>query len=201
MVFKMAMFKTFEEGVEVNGQTINSVSDAFSSLKFMVDKYFTQAGLPKSNEIDPNGWYSQQKWLNAFRHISEKVGSMTMLNIGKKIPENAQFPPEINNIVAGLHSIDVAYHMNHRNSRGQVLFDNGQIHEGIGHYEVKSVEGDPNKGQATLVCENPYHCDFDKGIITTMALKFNNGAKVLHDDSQGCRKSGHSSCHYKVEWS
>jgi hypothetical protein len=42
--------------------------------------------------------------------------------IGKSIPENAQFPPEINSIEAGLQAIDVAYHMNHRID-GKPLFD------------------------------------------------------------------------------
>ena len=195
------MFKVFEEGMEVNGQTINSVSDAFSSLKFMVDKYFTAAGLPKSTDIDYDGWYSQQSWLDAFKHISENVGPLTMLNIGKKIPENAQFPPEVDSIEKGLSAINVAYHMNHRNKSGQVLFNpnNGTMLGGIGYYNVIAVDS-ANKS-AVLKCENPYHCDFDKGIITTMARKFEVGARIRHDDTKGCRKVGSEACHYTVEWS
>lgn len=193
----MTMFKVFEENMQVNGQTINSVSDALTSVKFIVDIYFQQVGLPKANEIQPDVWYPQQKWLDAFKIISEKVGSNTLFNIGRKIPENAEFPPEIDSIEKGLASIDVAYHMNHKNAQGQVLFDNGTIYEGIGHYEYQK-QSDSNK--AVIKCENPYHCDFDKGIITTMAQKFNKNARVIHDNSKDCRKKGKNACYYIVEW-
>ena len=162
----MVMFHEFEQGMLVNGQTINSVVEAFNTIKFVVDKYFSQAGLPKASEIDFNSWYPQQKWLDAFKIINERVGPNTMTNIGKKIPENAQFPPEINDIEKGLASIDVAYHMNHKNARGQVLFDQGKMYEVIGQYFYTKV---PNTNKAIIRCENPYPCDFDKGIITTMA--------------------------------
>lgn len=193
----MVMFQSFEKGMQVNGQTINSVSQAVSTFNYIADKYFEEAGLPKTADIDPEGWYLQQAWLDAFKLISEKVGSSTMFRIGKMIPENAQFPPEIDNIEKGLASIDVAYHMNHKNAKGQVLFDGDKMYEGIGHYYFTKHE---NKNKVTIKCENPYHCDFDKGIITTMAMKFNITAKIIHDDSKGCRKNGDPACYYDIEW-
>jgi hypothetical protein len=192
----MVMFKVFEQGMNVNGQTINSIAEAFSSVKFIVDSYFRQTGLPKNSEIKDTEWYSQQAYLDAFKLIAERVGTTTMFTIGKKIPENAQFPPDINNIEKALASIDIAYHMNHKNASGQVLFNNGTMLEGIGHYDYTKLPGN----KAEIKCENPYHCDFDKGIITTMATRFNQNAKIKHDDSKGCRKTGSSSCHFIVEW-
>lgn len=192
----MVIFQAFEKDMQVNGQTINSVSEAVSSFNYIADKYFVDAGLPKTADIKLEGWYSQQAWLNAFKSISEKVGSSTMFRIGKMIPENAQFPPEIDNIEKGLASIDVAYHMNHKNASGQVLFDKGKMYEGIGHYYFTKHNGN----KATIKCENPYHCDFDKGIVTTMALKFELSAKIIHDDSKGCRKKGDPACYFDVEW-
>lgn len=191
----MTMFKTFENGIQVNGQTINSVVDALSSIKFVVDRYFEESGLPKAREINSEAWYDQQSWLNVFKMISEKIGDRSMKKIGNLIPENAKFPPEVDSIEKGLGSIDVAYHMNHRNASGQVLFDNGQMYEGIGHYRFELT----NENQGKLKCENPYHCDFDLGIIETMAKKFNPTAKVSHN-GEGCRKEGKKYCSYLVEW-
>jgi hypothetical protein len=195
----MVSFKAFEEGIEVNGQTINSVLEGLYSIRFVLDKFFVEAGYPKAGEIDPTQWYSQQQWLDIFRIISEKIGSKAMFKIGKKIPENAEFPPEIDNIEIALSSIDIAYHMNHRTNEGQILFDikNGKMYEGIGHYWYKKIK---NKNKIIMKCENPYDCDFDRGIITAMANKFNPTAKVVHDDSNECRKYGKNSCTYIVEW-
>ena len=193
----MVIFKAFEEGIEVNGQTINTILEGMISIKFVVDKYFEQAGLPKTGEIEPDKWYSQQKWLDIFQTISERIGPTSMYKIGKKIPENAKFPSEIDNIEKALASIDVAYHMNHKNAKGQVLFDNSKIYEGIGHYGYEKI---PNEKIVIMKCENPYDCDFDRGIITAMANRFNPTAKINHDDSKECRKDGKNSCTYIIGW-
>jgi len=87
--------------------------------------------------------------------------------------------------------------MNHKNAGGQVLFDKGKMYEGIGHYYFTKHE---NKNKTTIKCENPYFCDFDKGIVTTMALKFDLSAKITHDDGKGCRKKGDPACYFDIEW-
>ena len=69
----------------------------------------------------------------------------------------------------------------------------------IGHYNFKA-EG---RNKATLVCANPYPCDFDRGIIVAMARRFGPKAgsvRVVHDDTQPCRKKGEESCTYHVAW-
>ncbi len=124
------------------------------------------------------------------------------LQSGKKIPESAVFPPDVKDIVSGLKSIDVAYHMNHSNGMGELLFNpnnapGNQIIEGIGHYEYNP--GQDNR-HAVIVCKNPYPCEFDRGIITTMARRFEQGSSVQHDDTKPCRKKGADSCTYSVSW-
>ena len=109
--------------------------------------------------------------------------------IGTKIFDNAVWPPDLDNIQKALASIDVAYHMNHRNGR-------------IGNYKLVSFDGE--KKTAKLVCDNPYPCDFDKGIITAIARTFkpttSTIANVVHDDTEPCRKKGADSCTYSVTW-
>ncbi len=90
--------------------------------------------------------------------------------------------------------------MNHQNTKGEVLFNpaSGKMIEGIGHYKYEKVSG---KNEATITCNNPYPCDFDLGIISTMAKKFNKTAQITHDDKKPCRKKGAETCTYIVKWS
>lgn len=85
------------------------------------------------------------------------------------------FPPEINTIEKGLAAIDIAYHMNHRGGE-------------IGHYKFQSTGNNSGK----MVCDNPYPCEFDRGIIEAMAQKFKPKDSIMafveHDESQPCRR-------------
>ena len=119
----MGSYVVFEEGMEVNGGTIMAVVDGLGTFTLIAQKILAENKL-SDIKADFEHWYSQQDWLNAFKTISEKVGINTLYEIGRKIPENAEFPPEIDNIEKALASIDVAYHMNHRNAKGEILFYN-----------------------------------------------------------------------------
>jgi hypothetical protein len=175
----MAQFVAFQSGVEVNGETVLSVVNG-SPIKDMALAILGRHGI---NNPKPGEWYSQQAWLDSFREISEKIGDGTLKTIGLAIPQNAIFPPEINNTHAALASIDVAYHMNHR--RGE-----------IGNYNYENT----GEKSAKMVCRNPYPCPFDMGIIIAIARKFSLGARVEHDAKQPCRKKGADSCTYNVMW-
>jgi hypothetical protein len=51
-----------------------------------------------------------------------------------------------------------------------------------------------------LICENPYPCDLDRGIVEAMARRFEPAAMVFHDTKSLCRKAGGESCTFHVEW-
>jgi hypothetical protein len=135
----------------------------------------------------PGQWYKQQSFLDAFKTIAQKLGPATLTQIGRAIPENAKFPPEIDNIEKALGSINVAYGMNHRGGE-------------IGSYKFKMT----GEKTAEVVCDNPYPCDMDKGIIEAMGKRFapkgTLRVAVTHDMSKGCRKKGDKSCTYLVKW-
>ena len=194
----MAQFKAFAKGVEVNGETVLSVVAGMNVFRTRALRILADHGIvdPK-----PGHWYSQQAWLDSFKTIAETVGSLTLTAIGRRIPENAKFPPGIDGIEKALRAIDLAYHMNHRIA-GTTLF-NSRTHEmteGVGHYAYH----DADEKSARMVCDNPYPCEFDFGIIEAMALRFKPSdclfVKVTHDDSAPCRKKGHDSCTYHVRW-
>lgn len=179
----MSQYVAFDSNVEVNGETVLTTVNSFPEVM----RGFAMKIL-KSHGIDnpkPGEWYSQKAWLSSFKEISEKFGVNTLFEIGKQIPANAKFPPEIDNIEKGLAAIDVAYHMNHRNGD-------------IGFY--KMVEHITAKRTLIMHCKNPYPCDFDRGIITTMGRKFEAGTEVKLDTSNPSRKDGADDSWYIVTY-
>jgi hypothetical protein len=73
--------------------------------------------------------------------------------------------------------------------------DSGELLHGIGSYGCRRVS------DRTLLaeCKNPYPCEFDRGIVTTMARKFEAQARVDHAPG-GCRNDGADVCSYCVRW-
>ena len=194
----MAQFKAFDNNVEVNGQTVLSIVDGMGSYRD------TALAILKENGIDSprkDQWYSQQSWLNAFKKISDSIGKATLFSIGKRIPENAEFPPSINDLQKALAAIDVAYHMNHR-INGTIMFDpgTGKMLEGIGHYKLERIDDKTYK----MVCKNPYPSEFDRGIIDAMANRFkpegSAKVKVKIDETQPMREKGADACTYIISW-
>jgi hypothetical protein len=199
----IVQYRAFEEGIEVNGQTVCAIVDGFRFLKELPSRILLAEGIgtPGADgivQIDPEAWYPQQAWLCAFERVAQEMGRSNLFAIGLRIPEDARFPPGITNIHEAIAAIDVAYHMNHR-KHGQVMFDPQKhtMSEGIGHYGYAPVAG-----MAMIVsrCENPYPCDFDRGILTAMAKRFQEAAHVTHIDEEPCREHGSESCTYHIAW-
>ena len=193
----MALYKSYEEGIQVMGQLIGSTLDGMWAIRAMAEDILVSVGLGDI-VMDESHWYPQQLWLDAFKLIAEKTGDATLRQIGKNIMENAVLPP-MSGIEEALGVMDVAYHMNYRNAKGQVLFDPSrpnQMLEGIGHYTCQKVSGE---NKAIMICDNPYPCAYDMGIITSFAKRFEKRVKVQHDDG-GCREKGGSVCKYIVTW-
>ena len=181
----MAQFKALTPDVEVNGETVHAVIDGMGAFKPTALTILSAHGI---TDPRPGTWHKQQAWLDAFAEIAAKVGASTLFAIGVKIPENAKFPPDIDSLGKALPAIDVAYHMNHR-------------HGEIGHYHFKRT----GEKSVEMLCDNPYPCDFDRGILTAFCNRFppkgsSFRAKVVHDDTQPCRKRGANSCTYRIVW-
>jgi hypothetical protein len=196
-------FIPFEDGVEVSGESLGAIVDGFRNYPTVAMRCLAKYGLVKetagsTQAIDRSAWYPLKNWLAAYQAIAQEVGYNSLYGIGKSIPENATFPPHIKDIETGLASIDVAYHMNHR-KHGEVMFDpsTGKMLEGIGHYHHEVV---PGENRIMCVCENPYPCDFDRGIISAMAARFEPEARTVHDSDAPCRKKGAESCTFHVFW-
>lgn len=191
------MVKT--HGMKVNSMAIMSIIDGLGGYSKLGNNYLKESGIEKI-QADPTKWYSQQSWLDAFRKINEKIGAAVLYQIGKRIPNNAIFPPNIDNIASGLQSINIAYHLNHMNANNEILYDeqrDPKMLEGIGHYGFEKIKGE---NKVIMFCDNPYPDEFDRGIITAMTLRFEEHAIVKHDDTKLCRDKGDDSCTYIITW-
>jgi hypothetical protein len=192
----MAQFVAYNKDAEVNGQTIMSLVKGMSGFETTASNILKKHGIADLNE---QGWYPQQAWLDAFREIADKIGSQTLITIGTQIVESAQWPPSVNSVESALASVDVAYHMNHR-INGRVLFDpkTGVMLEGIGHYYFEKVSNNEFK----VTCDNPYPCDFDKGILKGVVNKFkptNSKAEFFESSKVVCRKTGGGKCIHLIK--
>ncbi|MFC1850404.1 hypothetical protein ACFL27_09460 [candidate division CSSED10-310 bacterium] len=196
-------FRVFEPHIQVLGQAVYAVIDAFTILKYIPSNICLQEGIGISDAegnviIDPEAWYPQEAWLRVFEWIALNVGAQSLFKIGTRIPENAIFPPWVNDIESAIQAIDIAYHMNHR-KQDKVMFNphTGEMLEGIGHYGYHKV---PHESKIISECNNPYPCEFDRGILTAMAKKLHRMVRVVHDDSKPCRNKGQNSCTYVIMW-
>ncbi|NQV33506.1 MAG: hypothetical protein HQ515_12505 [Phycisphaeraceae bacterium] len=179
----MAQFEAFAPDVETNGAAVSSMVEAMGEFKQMALNILEEHGIVAPEE---GTWHSQQAWLDAFKEIAEAMGSVTVKMIGKEIPEVVQWPPDIDTVEKSLASIDVAYHMNHRGGD-------------IGHYAFEKT----GEQSCKMVCDNPYPCDFDMGIIEATARKFSSEGVHLgirHETSEQCRKKGDDVCTYLISW-
>ncbi len=178
----------------VNGATIMSIISGLFSLKFIGYKYLVEEGIVDLVP-DSKHWYPQQKWLNAMKKIANNISLITLYQIGRKIPENAIFPNNITDIKNALYSIDIAYHMNHKD--GDVLLYNsetGELLPGIGNYKVVSIENNC----AIMECDTPYPCEFEEGIIFAIVNKYYEIVKIEHIGE--CRNDGAEKCVYEIKF-
>jgi hypothetical protein len=193
----MVEYVAKESGIKVNGQTVLAVVNGLGAYKIMGKSILNSKGLAN---VEVDEWYSQQGWLDAFKEIDVKVGRATLLSIGKQIPETADWPPTVRTIEDALASIDIAYHINHmKNNKAMFDINTGVIQEGIGHYLFQKT----GEGQGKVICDNPYPCEFDQGIIEATAEKFKpdsgKSITIRHDDVS-CRKNGEDACIYHISW-
>jgi hypothetical protein len=191
----MTQFVAFDPRVEVNGRTIMSVLEAIPDYKEFARGVLDKNGI---HGMRRGSWHSQQSWLNAFRDIAREIGGFTLYAIGRSIPDSADWPARIETLDEALASIDVAYHMNHRIGT-EPLYDEatGRMAEGIGHYTARTI----GPGHVQLICDTPYPCDFDKGVIAATANKFKSPRDAVSiREGPECRKAGAASCTYTVRW-
>ena len=178
----MAQFKAISPNVEVLGEVVLSLVNVMGAFKGISLDILKENGIV---DPQPDEWYSQQAWLDSFKVIADKVGPNTLYQVGRQIPQQYYFPPGVDSIESVLSDLDDAYRKSHRGGE-------------IGHYRFKMVG--LNVGQ--MECDNPYPCDFDRGIITALAERFEpEGSLVdVRQEDSPCKKQGDDSSVYTISW-
>ena len=84
-----------------------------------------------------------------------------------------------------LRSIDEAYRRNHRGGD-------------IGFYRFEST----GERSGEVTCENPYPCEFDRGLIRAVARRYAPVESFVFVEERGdrCRRRGDDACTYTVSW-
>ena len=194
---RIMQYRAFEPDIEILGAAVMATIGGFGPLRTIVARVLCRDGLGVAGAgIDVDGWYVQQAWLDALREIDERFGTEVLFNIGAEIPNNAVFPSLAVDVHTAVASIDVAYHLNHRRA-GQIMYDatTKQMLEGIGHYGYERIADT----QILSTCVTPYPCEFDFGIVATMARRFEPRTIVEHVGSE-CRRQGAQACTYSLRW-
>jgi hypothetical protein len=170
--------------VEVYGRSVQALLNAMEFVKLKARQVLASNGI---ESLEPEGWYPMQSVLGSFEDILEQVGPHTVRSIGRCIPQSAVFPPAITSFESALHSLDQAYRMNHRGSGD------------IGSYRFHLGAG----SSARMVCDNPYPCEFDQGIIEALYDRFppKSSIRLRVDHAPGgCRGQGSHTCTYLLHW-
>jgi len=127
--YTMATYEAFDRGVEVNGQTVLTIVE--EAMGRFSDEYRDRAldalAAEGITDPDPQEWYPQQTWLNAFETIAEELQPHVLDRLGEQLPAVAAWPNDFDSVAAGLRSIDEVYQRNHRGGD-------------IGYYEFERTE-------------------------------------------------------------
>lgn len=171
---------------QVNGPVMKAFLAAFGPYVKRGEQVLSKQFSVPEISGSPDAWYPLSGYMKAMEDFQRQFGQEFLRKIGQFIFTNAVFPPGIDSLEKGLSSVDTAYHMNHKFTGAP----------DIGHYLWK-IEG---SRQGLMICDNPYPCSFDLGIVETIAKQFKPKATVTHDDQKPCRHTGGDSCTYLVAW-
>lgn len=182
------------QGIEVLGHPLLTVTNALGSHSHIVQSLLGKRGI---HRIRGDDWYPLEHFIAALNIVASEVGENTMFEMGKKIYEYAAWPSHITDIDGALASVNVAYHMNHRDAAGP-LYDaaSGALRSPIGGYAYSRTG--PRSG--VMVSSTPYLSEFDRGIIVGVARRWRPLAAAVLDPSAPTRKSGGSSCTFLITW-
>jgi hypothetical protein len=176
--------ETAYANAEVTGHSILAIVGAMEVVQARALRILAENGIAP---LKAESWYPVPALLNSLRLIFEKIGPSTVRAIGRKIPENARFPPDLDTIEKALRSIDVAYQMNHRSGTD------------LGGYTYEQVD----RRRARMICANPYPCDLDLGLIEALCDRCRPKDALwvrIEHDPRGCRRRGDASCTYIIDW-
>lgn len=172
------------DGSEVIGRSPMSYVAASESItEFMGKQTKHKLANYGIEELEPDEWYPLKAPLAMLFDMRDDYGESSMQNMGRHIPEHVEFPPDIEGAEQALQSVDQAYQHNHRGMD-------------IGSYEFRKT----GEREGEMVCENPYPCEFDQGLIRGVAENFTDSFVKVEEVGDQCRAEGGQHCTFHIEW-
>lgn len=181
----MKEFELADENVLLAGNHVLVLLDAFGAYRGRGEKVLTRYLVDGEKAIDPHGQYPLQKILRGLRDLKDQFGPGFLNRVGRNVFEHAQTPPGLDTFDVMLSATNEAYKMNHRNAEGK-----------IGSYSWTQLSDRSGR----MMCDNPYPCAFDEGLLEGLAIKFGLELTLTHEDEASCRARGGDSCTYLLEW-
>lgn len=175
-----AEYQALSPSAEVKGNAILAILNGIM-YRNLAEQILAKHGL---NYIDPEQWYPEQSWLDAFSEISAELGEAALYAIGRAVPPVIDIP-EMNNIEEALNHLNEVYQAHHRGGES-------------GGYEVTML----GSNSARIESNNPRPCAYDMGLISAYIEKFNGGKRVMlkHEDEMCCRNHRYHECIYIAKW-
>jgi hypothetical protein len=136
--------------------------------------------------ITEDAWYPIEAVLKTFEDVQRQIGPNTVRTIGRKCINLAEMPP-FRSLEEALRGLGIAYKMNHRGGAD------------IGDYHYTPLA--PRRGR--IMCDNPYPCAFDEGLIDAMIERFRpaDALVIRFEHEPGpCRARGDKQCTYSIAW-
>ena len=182
----LSQYQAFSDHVEVWGASILGCIHGMTKAGLPVQEaldLLAAKGIPR---VEPEAWYAQQPYLDMFRNLEARYGEGVLRAMAQQVPDTSKFPPGIHTLEQALQGLDIAYQLNHRGGA-------------IGRYACVPL------GNRTLemVCDNPYGCPFDLGILDALVEAFKPAGSqpsIAHRPGAPCRRQSGTSCRYLISW-
>ncbi len=169
----MKEFQFSDPSVLVSGPVIQTFLSALGPYQARGMKVVRRTFKVDDVLTDPGAFYPLPQYLAVMDEFQKQFGDGFLQRMGILIFENVvrtNLPEHISNVESALAWIDAAYHANHSNAAGKI----GGYHWTTG------------KDGGLMVCDNPYPCSFDVGVILAVAKGFKPNATLSHVNPENC---------------
>ncbi|HHS50776.1 MAG TPA: hypothetical protein ENN07_06640 [candidate division Zixibacteria bacterium] len=177
----MPDYSALSPSAVVKGRTMLAIVEGLMNKDYARD-VLARYGI---TEIDPDKWYPEQSWLNAFTDIASELGDAALYAIGRSLSKVIDFPEDIDNPHDAAERLNDFYQSFHHGGDS-------------GRYILTDLEDNA----ARIISHNPRPCAYDMGFLSAYMEKYNDGqpVKIEHEDDMCCRKMQYPECIYIIRW-
>ena len=170
--------------VEVSGAFIASFLESLGPYQRRAEVIVLEYCESRDDRIISGCFYPLGGFLDALRRFEEQFGSEFITGFGALMAEKMVLPFFIRGPEEALAGLDIIFRLHHKNGQPD-----------LGGYRWYA-----QPGGGRMICDNPYPCDFDRGMLAGLLNRFGSPARLRHDQPHVCRSRGGDACIYVVEW-